>query len=938
MALWHEVPLCEFLERFLPGEDLPGDFQVPDPVVEVTKKERHMYPGLCEFFNAVLKQTPHNELTAFSCDTYPEAVAPEAHLEGVYRSVKTRPDIAFYSSLEPAKRAYEVVKKPTRKGKKASRARAPDASTDPASTLESSLASDLRLAEPSRSLETTLLVRTAWAWAELIVEVKKDPSRTSFSFMKTKANVPLELSNGMEHSAARMQIVHYASEIFDRQHRTSVLVISIYTTYARFIRFDREGAVLSDAFDYTSDPRTLALFLYRFSRMTRVQRGHDTTATLATDEEQKTFYDLLGTLKPVPEPGSTIERGLRHAMTPGWPIYALHVDMLWSPAKDAFLDARAIRERTVHRCLVGRPIHTADSLVGRGTRTFVGYDLTEKTLLIIKDYWRTVSEDRPSESEIYQHLYEKLGRKRVLNHFPTLRGAGDVPLSSSSAGARSLDAATSVNHEHEQGRDQRPQPLTAIWQETLTQQLRPVGATTPPRRHCRLVVKEICRTLDEFTTPLELVYAIRSALIAHRVAWEAGVLHRDISPGNILLYDDPETKKVQVLLSDWDQARTREQLNRGIATQRVRSKPYELSDDLESFVHVLHWCTLRYLPHDLSGLEHATTLTKTFSEYFDNAPHTAHGNLKFANMRSGALLAAPKSSVAIPLTGLFDDLSRMCKEHYDTIDFAKLSGGSLPQPPLSRDLIALPGSEFFNVDELEKEYGWVEGGESLPRKKLQDQSPLRATEVKPSPLTDHTEILAVFRVAYHDKTWPTLKDYAKTRDQVPHLIYPTLSVAGRRKRELEEEHSETSEDSDDSDNEPPPKQAKRTHSGSREPSAGPSRRGRRGFSAVATNRQLLVASSQPDTPGSSLRPRSRPGSRPGSLPGSQPGSLPGSRPGSRTRTRLTPQLAGLGIDSSPVPSRPQTPNTGDDSALSGSGGKSSDRPGTKGQGKSKGKE
>lgn len=61
-----------------------------------------------------------------------------------------------------------------------------------------------------------------------------------------------------------------------------------------------------------------------------------------------------------------------------------------------------------------------------------------------------------------------------------------------------------------------------------------------------------------------------SAFTAHRQAWEkAGILHRDISDGNIIIFILPDGS-VKGLLIDWDMSKTAQELNKG-ATNPGRS-------------------------------------------------------------------------------------------------------------------------------------------------------------------------------------------------------------------------------------------------------------------------------------------------------------------------------------------------------------------------------
>ncbi|OSC96945.1 hypothetical protein PYCCODRAFT_1462170 [Trametes coccinea BRFM310] len=60
------------------------------------------------------------------------------------------------------------------------------------------------------------------------------------------------------------------------------------------------------------------------------------------------------------------------------------------------------------------------------------------------------------------------------------------------------------------------------------------------RSHMRIVIDEVGRPLTEFKSTRELVTALRDAVKGHQQAWiRAGILHRDVSVGNILIIDEP---------------------------------------------------------------------------------------------------------------------------------------------------------------------------------------------------------------------------------------------------------------------------------------------------------------------------------------------------------------------------------------------------------------
>jgi serine/threonine protein kinase len=99
-----------------------------------------------------------------------------------------------------------------------------------------------------------------------------------------------------------------------------------------------------------------------------------------------------------------------------------------------------------------------------------------------------------------------------------------------------------------------------------------------PHRHYRLVLSTVGRRLEKFKSTSEIVNAMYAALkgevtiflavclhnlthvIAYKAACHAGVLHQDISPGNILIFGkdekDPDNPHDSVIeggiLIDWD--------------------------------------------------------------------------------------------------------------------------------------------------------------------------------------------------------------------------------------------------------------------------------------------------------------------------------------------------------------------------------------------------
>ncbi|KAI9456121.1 hypothetical protein BJY52DRAFT_1104875, partial [Lactarius psammicola] len=73
-----------------------------------------------------------------------------------------------------------------------------------------------------------------------------------------------------------------------------------------------------------------------------------------------------------------------------------------------------------------------------------------------------------------------------------------------------------------------------------------------PHRHYCLVLNTIGRKLDNFKCSWEMVNAVHTSLITHKAAYNIGVLHHDISVGNIMIVDNDEPNIKGGILIDWD--------------------------------------------------------------------------------------------------------------------------------------------------------------------------------------------------------------------------------------------------------------------------------------------------------------------------------------------------------------------------------------------------
>ncbi|OJT05449.1 hypothetical protein TRAPUB_3730, partial [Trametes pubescens] len=192
-----------------------------------------------------------------------------------------------------------------------------------------------------------------------------------------------------ERRSIHEQILSHATLVFGHQHRTHYHTIVVFGTFARVARLDRAGAIFSEKFDYTKEPAKLARFLWRFSRLSAIQRGHDPTASRVLPGTPD--YDLMVACAATPRPTGDYARVLfQESLADAWPWWRITVE-----------DADGRRD-----FLVGKPSFIASGLVGRGTRGYVALDPCDPDypIVFLKDCWRIVHEQTETEGAILSYL------------------------------------------------------------------------------------------------------------------------------------------------------------------------------------------------------------------------------------------------------------------------------------------------------------------------------------------------------------------------------------------------------------------------------------------------------------------------------------------------------------------------------------------------------
>lgn len=351
------------------------------------------------------------------------------------------------------------------------------------------------------------------------MDVRTDSSLDPFCFDTTDPSTSLQDAPESEAERILQNITALALSQLDHQHRVFMFSLVVFGTYARFIRWDRAGAIFTEAFDYREEPRQLAEFLWRYGRLSRAERGFDYTVRVATATEK---HGLASAVEEyLSDNTNRAVAGMDRVVDADFPCYALSI-----------LDSTT---RLNHTLIIQRPITTPSSPVGRATRAYIALDTSTNDLVFVKDYWRPVDPGRIAETQIYEAL-----REAKVPHLPTIRMGGDVP-------------------------EDVPGSQSTWSQKWVRRSGEKPAHTLREYRHHR-IVQNLAFSLTTAKCSREIVAAIRNAIsctchlsfisshtdsvpLGIVSAYEAGWMHRDISSGNVMFDERGEG-----ILNDWDHA------------------------------------------------------------------------------------------------------------------------------------------------------------------------------------------------------------------------------------------------------------------------------------------------------------------------------------------------------------------------------------------------
>ncbi|KAI0631772.1 hypothetical protein C8Q77DRAFT_1128759 [Trametes polyzona] len=497
--------------------------------------------------------------------------------------------------------------------------------------------------------------RPHWADQMVAVEFKRGGNDTDRDPFEDVCDNKVD-ADAEGRKKVRGQLIDYAENIFRYQHRTALFMLLVIGRRCRFLRWDRSGTLVTRSMDYYEENQLFCEMLWRMSMLDDEQLGRDPSATrICPRTAEYNFMNQIAVpkkddldhaervLDEVPS-GYVTYRYVREmfcqSLLGDWPRYKLQV----------------VEGNKKYHFLVGKPVFQASGMAGRGTQGFVAWDCERERFVWLKDAWRAFYELVDQEGTILRLL-----NSNNVKFVPTVYCHGDVlgqttltpkywemknppslsvpdtpqcsspsmpllPVPSSSRTLAGTPPSSSKGRKRsiaevddESNNTLLPSGLDADCKKTSYRD------DCPLRRHMhyRLVVDEVAMPLKEFQSAWQLVAVILDCIVAHETALEqAGLMHRDVSGGNILIYPrvDPNTAKLEWtgLLADWELSkpivqdgqmpRARQPERTGtwqfmsVAVLTDHGKPVETTDELESFFHVLLYYAIRYLPSNCSNV------------------------------------------------------------------------------------------------------------------------------------------------------------------------------------------------------------------------------------------------------------------------------------------------------------------------------------------------
>ncbi|EPT00564.1 hypothetical protein FOMPIDRAFT_1049601 [Fomitopsis schrenkii] len=338
----------------------------------------------------------------------------------------------------------------------------------------------------------------------------------------------------LAHEKTLIQLANSARNIMLAQGCLYAFTIGIYGHKARIFRFDHAGAVCSPLFDYILRPNILYNFMWRFLHpIDKACRflGDDPTSVLGTPADRALVRAFA----------------LKHD-----PLYKHTAEIQKAVRRITLIDD----ENKKRQYLAYKLIFVNPGLFSRATTIWEAVELDEtgkKTVggpVVIKDAWRQFI--RPSELRNYEDMHEAVAEDVALSltHIADFAHGDDLGLRETKKLFRDghavsiLDGkpfAGSVDDLDEDEINKFRFPAASVFgHRTVSASCRTTAGPEYDRGHVRLVLKSVGKPITDFDSTYEMVTALRDAIMGHEEAYKAGMIHRDVSRGNVMIVKKPD--------------------------------------------------------------------------------------------------------------------------------------------------------------------------------------------------------------------------------------------------------------------------------------------------------------------------------------------------------------------------------------------------------------
>ncbi|TFY58765.1 hypothetical protein EVJ58_g6212 [Rhodofomes roseus] len=319
-----------------------------------------------------------------------------------------------------------------------------------------------------------------------------------------------------------MQLAKNARNMMLSQGRLYAFVVGIYGTLARIFRFDRAGGICSPKFEYKCQPEILHEFLWRLFHPRPPQceiAGADPTAKLGTGADKM------------------LVRALARDHDPRW----AGMSGTRKVVRRIVMTDRG-RDTTY---LTYKLVFVNPGLFSRATLVWQAFKLNEEDqhkgkTYIVKETWRQMG--RVCELEFYEALRQATGGEPLFGVATYIHGED--------LGERDEEERNREAGAKQRSRSRVPRDMKMGHRTIAGVHSAPKKARLNERSHTRIVLETVGTPLAEFESTRELVLALRDAVEGHRQAYEAGLVHRDISEGNVMIA--PKGARFRGYIQDFD--------------------------------------------------------------------------------------------------------------------------------------------------------------------------------------------------------------------------------------------------------------------------------------------------------------------------------------------------------------------------------------------------